>query len=55
MKEAKKKFDDKYRDMFVKFPEEEARRYFSYGGGLIDNKNYSNGEVLMNLIDIVKP
>ena len=53
--EAKRKFEEKYSAMFVRFPEEEGRKYFSYGGGLIHNKNYRYGEVVMNFIDRIKP
>ena len=55
MEEAKKKVDEKYSGMFVKINDELERRYFSYGGGLVYNKNYRYGEVVMNFIDNVKP
>ena len=56
MEEAKKKFDEKYSGMFVKFPNEDGeRRCFSYGGGLVHNKNYRYGEVLVNYIENIKP
>ena len=55
MEEAKQKFDEKYSGMFVKINDELERRYFSYGGGLVYNKNYRYGEVVMNFIDNVKP
>ena len=57
MEEAKKKFDEKYSGMFVKITEDwdGERRYFSYGGGLVHNKNYRYGEVLVNYIENIKP
>ena len=57
MKEAKEKVEHKYSPTFVKIPEDdgESRKFFSYGGGLVYNKNYKYGEVLMNFIDNIKP
>ena len=56
MEDAKKKFEEKYSGVFVKIPDEdEGRKFFSYGGGLIHNKNYRYGEVLLNFIDRIKP
>ena len=56
MEEARKKFDENYSGMFVKFPDEDGeRRYFSYGGGLVHNKNYRYGEILVNYIENIKP
>lgn len=55
MEEARKKVEEKYSGMFVKINEDGERRYFSYGGGLVFNKNYKYGEVLMNYIEGIKP
>ena len=41
--------------MFVKMNDHEGRRYYSYGGGLVYNKNYRYGEVVLNFIDRIKP
>ena len=55
MEEAKKKVKMNYSGMFVKINEDGDRRVFSYGGGLIHNKNYKYSEVLMSYIDNIKP
>ena len=57
MEKAKQRFKEKYSGMYVKFneDEDEGRRYFSYGGGIIFNKNYRYGEVFMNYIERIKP
>ena len=56
MEEAKKKVENKYSGQFVKIPDEdEGRRFFSYGGGLVHNKNYRYGEILVRFIDSFKP
>ena len=56
MEDAKRKFEEKYSGVFVKIPDEdEGRKFFSYGGGLIHNKNYRYGEVLLNFVDRINP
>ena len=55
MEEAKTKFEAKYSGMFVKINDDIDRRYFSYGGGLVYNKNYRYGEIVMNFIENTKP
>ena len=55
MEEAKKKVEDDYSEQFVKINENDDRRYFSYGGGMIYNKNYRYGDVVMNYIERIKP
>ena len=32
-----------------------SRKFFRYDGGLLHNKNYRYGEVLMNFVDNIKP
>jgi hypothetical protein len=41
--------------MFVKINEDGEIRYYKYGGGLVYNKNYKYGEVLVNFIEKIKP
>ena len=41
--------------MFVKINEDGERKYYKYGGGLVYNKNYKYGEVLVNYIEKIKP
>ena len=55
MDAAKKKFNENYSGHFVRINEDGDRRYFSYGGGLVHNKNYMYGEVLLNYIEKIKP
>ena len=56
MEKAKKRVEENYSQMFVKMPnEDDERRYFKYGGGIIYNKNYGYAEVLLNYIDTIKP
>ena len=55
MLEAENKVKANYSGMFVKINEDDERRYYSYGGGLIYNKNYKYGEVLMDFINKIKP
>jgi hypothetical protein len=55
MEEAKKKVEADYCGQFVRINDDEERRFFRYGGGLIYNKNYRYGEVVMNFIDRIKP
>ena len=57
MEKAKKRFDEKYSQMFVKIPDDDGdeRRYFKYGGGIVYNKNYRYAEVVLNYIDKIKP
>ena len=60
MEKAKKKVDENYSPSFVRIPDDDydGRRYFSYGGGLVFNKNYRYGEVVMNYnyyIESIKP
>ena len=56
MDEAKKKVEANYSGMFVnKRLEDCERRFFSYGGGLVYNRNYQYGEVLLNYIENIKP
>ena len=55
MEEAKKKVEENYSGQFVKINEDEGRRYFSYGGGIVYNKNYKYGEVFMSYIETIKP
>ena len=50
MEEAKKKFEENYSGMFVRINADEGRKFFSYGGGLVHNKNYKYGEVLNKFI-----
>ena len=56
MEEAKKKLEENYSGQFVnKINEDGGRRYFSYGGGLVYNKNYRYGDIAMNFIESIKP
>ena len=55
MEEAKKKVENNYSRQFVRINEDGERRYFSYGGGMIFNKNYQYAEVLLNYIENIKP
>ena len=58
MVQARGKVENKYSPTFVKIPDDDdvdGRRFFSYGGGLVHNKNYRYGEVLVNFINNVKP
>ena len=57
MVKAKARVEDKYSQMFVKITEDDfdERRFFKYGGGIIYNKHYSYGEVLMKYIENIKP
>ena len=57
MVESRRKVEQKYSPTFVKIPEDdgESRKFFRYGGGLVHNKNYRYGEVLMNFVDNIKP
>ena len=55
MDEAKKKVEENYSGMFVKINEDGERRYYRYGGGLVYNKNYKYGDVLLNFIERIKP
>ena len=57
MEQARSKVENKYSPTFVKIPDDDdcGRRFFSYGGGLVHNKNYRYGEVLVNFINNVKP
>ena len=57
MVKAKTRVEDKYSQMFVKIPEDDddGKRYYKYGGGIIYNKNYSYGEVFMKYIENIKP
>ena len=55
MEEAKKKVEENYSGQFVKINEDGHRRYFSYGGGLVYNKKYLYGDVLLNYIERIKP
>ena len=55
MEEAKKKVEEIYSGMFVKITEDGERRYYRYGGGLVYNKNYKYGDVLLNYIERIKP
>ena len=57
MEQARGKVDNKYSPTFVKIPDDDdcGRRFFRYGGGLVHNKNYRYGEVLLNFINNVKP
>ena len=55
MEEAKKKVEENYSGQFVKINEDGERRYYSYGGGMVYNKNYRYGEVLMKYIENIKP
>ena len=55
MRDAKKKVEEKYSGQFVKINEDGLRRYFSYGGGLVWNKNYRYGEIVTSFIENIKP
>ena len=55
MEEAKKKFEENYSGQYVKVNESGESRYFCYGGGMIYNKNYKYGEILLNYVDKIKP
>jgi hypothetical protein len=43
MEEAKNKVEDNYSGHFVKINEDGVKKYFSYGGGVVYNKNYGYG------------